>query len=228
MRSPYYKHGRILVHIMDAVPSRTGRHLSDYWSLSRISVPKSAKSKTRSRYLGTAADTTSTNCPSQQHTPTTPTSAASIPATQSTRRPMKGTKARLIYSASKLDFKETVELVKRSASTGGIDLEIVDADRVTSDDEKRFLDDIRVIPPQIRGQVKSGGGRTLPISGTTQLNRSGPSEIVPALLDCHLLASPVPGDLRERTRQEVSDRCIRVWKRACRAERKLLVRRTKC
>ena len=91
---------------------------------------------------------------------------------------MKGTKARLIYSASKLDFKETVELVKRSANTGGIDLEIVDADRVTSDDEKRFLDDIRVIPPQIRGQVKSGGGRTLPISGTTQLNRSIPILII--------------------------------------------------
>jgi len=91
---------------------------------------------------------------------------------------MKGTQARLIYSASRLDFKETVELVKRNASTAGIDLEIVDADRVTSDDEKRFLDDIRVIPPQIRGQVKSGGGRTLPISGSTQLNRSIPILII--------------------------------------------------
>ena len=91
---------------------------------------------------------------------------------------MKGTKARLIYSASKLNFKETVELVKRHTSTNGIDLEIVDAERITSDDEKRFLDDIRVIPPQIRGQVKSGGGRTLPISGSTQLNRSIPILII--------------------------------------------------
>ena len=91
---------------------------------------------------------------------------------------MKGTKAHLIYSASKLDFKETVESVKKNASTAGIDLEIVDADRITSDDEKRFLDDIRLIPPQIRGQVKSGGGRTLPISGSTQLNRSIPILII--------------------------------------------------
>ena len=91
---------------------------------------------------------------------------------------MKRTKARLIYSASKLDFKETVELVKRNASTADIDLEVVNADRITSDDEKRFLDDIRVIPPQIRGQVKSGGGRTLPISGSTQLNRSIPMLII--------------------------------------------------
>src|SRR2546427_8273509 len=136
MRSPYYKHGRILVHIMDAVPSRTGRHLSDYWSLSRISVPKSAESKTRSRHTGPAADTTSINCPSQQYAPITPKCAASIPATQGARKLMKGTQARLIYSASRLDFKETVELVKRNSSTAGIDLEIVDADRVTSDDEK--------------------------------------------------------------------------------------------
>src|SRR5690348_3816147 len=132
---------------MDALPSRTGWHLSYYWSGSRISIPKSAKSKTRSKHMGTAANTTSTNRPDQWHTATTPTSAALIPTTQGRRKFVKGNKARLIYSASKLDFKEAVEIVKGKATTAGMDLEIVDTDRITSDDEKRFLDDIRVIPP---------------------------------------------------------------------------------
>jgi hypothetical protein len=91
---------------------------------------------------------------------------------------MVGSKARLIYSASKLDFKEMVDLVRRNADASNVQLEVCDADRLLKTDEDRFLDDIRLVPPQIRGQVKSGRGRTLPISGSGQLNRSIPILIV--------------------------------------------------
>src|SRR6266581_8204193 len=87
---------------------------------------------------------------------------------------MIGSKASLIYSASKLDFKDTVDLVKTNAGASNVRLEVLDADRLTSSDEERFLEDIRLIPPQVRGQVRSGGGRTLPISGSSKLNRSIP------------------------------------------------------
>lgn len=91
---------------------------------------------------------------------------------------MNGSKARLIYSASKLDFKDVVDMIKRNAELSGVQVEILDTDRLLKTDEERFLDDIRLVPPQIRGQVKSGGGRTLPISGSGQLNRSIPILIV--------------------------------------------------
>src|SRR3989442_15484694 len=91
---------------------------------------------------------------------------------------MIGSKASLIYSASKLDFKDIVDLVKRNAGASNVRLEVHDADRLTSSDEERFLEDIRMIPPQVRGQVRSGGGRTLPISGSSKLNHSIPILIV--------------------------------------------------
>jgi len=89
-----------------------------------------------------------------------------------------GSKARLIYSASKLDFKDVVDSVRRNAGAATIELEVHDADRLASSDEERFLSDIRLIPPQTRGQVKSGGGRTLPISGSSKLNHTIPILIV--------------------------------------------------
>jgi hypothetical protein len=88
------------------------------------------------------------------------------------RLAMIGAKARLIYSASKLDFKETVDLVKRNAGASNVQLEVHDSDRLTKSDEERILGDIRMIPPQIRGQVRTGGGRTLPITGGSKLNHS--------------------------------------------------------
>jgi Endonuclease NucS len=91
---------------------------------------------------------------------------------------MVGSKARLIYSASKLDFKDTADLVRKNAEESMIQLEVYDTDRLTKSDEDRFLDDIRLVPPQVRGQVRSGGGSTLPISGSSKLNRSIPILIV--------------------------------------------------
>ena len=91
---------------------------------------------------------------------------------------MIGSEASLIYSASKLDFKDIVDQAKANAGASKVQLEVHDADRLTSSDEEQFLEDIRMIPPQVRGQVRSGGGRTLPISGTGKLNRSIPIIIV--------------------------------------------------
>ncbi len=80
----------------------------------------------------------------------------------------------LIYSSSQPDFQDTVERTKSKASENDIVFEIYDAEQLASADEERFLTDIRTIPPQVRGQVKSGGGRTLPISNSGRLNRSIP------------------------------------------------------
>ncbi len=91
---------------------------------------------------------------------------------------MIASKASLIYSGSKLDFKDTVDLVTRNAGASNVRIEVHDADRLTLSDEERFLDDIRMIPPQIRGQVRSGGGRTLPITGSGKLSHSIPVLVI--------------------------------------------------
>ena len=64
--------------------------------------------------------------------------------------------------------------VVRTAGASNVQLEVLDSDRLTESDEERFLGDIRMIPPQIRGRVRSGGGRTLPITGSSKLNHSIP------------------------------------------------------
>jgi endonuclease NucS-like protein len=89
-----------------------------------------------------------------------------------------GSKACLIYAGSRLDFKDIVDAVKANADASNVQLEVHDADRLTKSDENRFLDDIRIVPPQVRGQVRSGRGRTLPITGTSKLNHSIPILIV--------------------------------------------------
>ncbi len=87
---------------------------------------------------------------------------------------MLGTRAQLVYSSSRPDFKNIVDLVTSSAKAANVQLEIHDSNNLTASDEERFLADIRLIPPQTRGQVRSGGGRTLPISGSSKLNRTIP------------------------------------------------------
>src|SRR5919109_1906968 len=82
--------------------------------------------------------------------------------------------AQLIYSFSNPSFKESIDKVFRNASAVNVQVNSVDVDQLSQSDETRFLSDIRTVPPQIRGQVKSGGGRTLPISGSGKLNRSIP------------------------------------------------------
>ncbi len=77
----------------------------------------------------------------------------------------------LIYSSSQPDFQDIVERTRSKASGNDIVFEVYDAQELASADEGRFLADIRTIPPQLRGQVKSGGGRTLPISNSGRLNR---------------------------------------------------------
>jgi len=87
---------------------------------------------------------------------------------------MIGTRAQLVYSSSRPDYKEVVELVTKKAKAAKLQLEVHNSDQLSATDEERFLADIRLIPPQTRGQVRSGGGRTLPISGSSKLNRTIP------------------------------------------------------
>jgi hypothetical protein len=85
-----------------------------------------------------------------------------------------GRTARLLYSSTKPDFNQIVETVTRDAGAANVQLKVLDAERLSSSDQDRFLTDIRSIPPQTRGQVRSGKGRTLPISGSSKLNLSIP------------------------------------------------------
>ncbi len=85
-----------------------------------------------------------------------------------------GLRALLLYSSSEPNFQQLVEQTRGKASENNYTLEEYDARNLSSSDEERFLNDIRTIPPQVRGQVKSGGGRTLPISNSGRLNRSIP------------------------------------------------------
>ena len=87
-------------------------------------------------------------------------------------------KAVLIYSTSKRDFKEVVDRVTRNANTANVRLETYDSDALTPSDELRFLTDIRSISSQTHGQIRSGKGRTLPISGRSKLNLSIPIIII--------------------------------------------------
>ncbi len=67
-----------------------------------------------------------------------------------------------------------MEQTGRKVSENDDTLEVGDTKSLTSSDEERVLNDIRIIPPQVRGQVKSGGGSTLPISNNGRLNLSIP------------------------------------------------------
>lgn len=77
----------------------------------------------------------------------------------------------LIYSSLKPDFQDIVEQTKERAGNDYM-VEVRDSLQLSPEEEQRFLDDIRAIPPQIRGQVKSGRERTLPISHSGKLSRS--------------------------------------------------------
>ncbi len=86
-------------------------------------------------------------------------------------------RAVLIYSSLKADFQDIVLQTKRRASEDYM-VEVRDALQLTPEEERRFLDDIRAVPPQVRGQVKSGRERTLPISHSGKLSRSIPILLV--------------------------------------------------
>ncbi len=85
-----------------------------------------------------------------------------------------GLRVLLLYSSSEPNFQQVVEQIGRKVSENSHTLEVFDTRSLTASDEERFLTDIRIIPPQVHGQVKSGGGRTLPISNSGRLNRSIP------------------------------------------------------
>ena len=82
-------------------------------------------------------------------------------------------KVLLIYSSARPDFQDIVEQTRKSASDDYI-VEVRDSLQLTLEDEQRFLGDIRAIPPQLRGQVRSGRERTLPITHSGKLSRSIP------------------------------------------------------
>ena len=80
----------------------------------------------------------------------------------------------LVYSSPAHDFQQVVDNTRRRSSENNCAFELRDIQTLAVADEERLLNDIRNIPPQVHGQVKSGGGRTLPISKSGRLNRSIP------------------------------------------------------
>ena len=86
-----------------------------------------------------------------------------------------GLKVLLLYSSSDPKFQQVVEETGRRASENRYMHEVHDTRTLAALDEERFINDIRAnIPPQVHGQVKSGGNRILPISHSGKLNRSIP------------------------------------------------------
>jgi hypothetical protein len=59
------------------------------------------------------------------------------------------------------------ELAQREKT---VTAKIVDASKLTEAEQERIADDIRTIPPQVRGRVVSGGGMILALSHTKNLN----------------------------------------------------------
>lgn len=80
----------------------------------------------------------------------------------------------MLYSSATPDFKEVVERTTSKADAASVPLEVYDTANLNDKDEVRFLTDIHSIRPQTHGQIRSGKGRTLPISRTGQLNISIP------------------------------------------------------
>lgn len=66
-----------------------------------------------------------------------------------------------------------MEQTRKRASDDYV-VEVRDSLQLTLEDEQGFLGDIRAIPPQVRGQVRSGRERTLPITHSGKLSRSIP------------------------------------------------------
>jgi len=83
-------------------------------------------------------------------------------------------KVLLLYSSLEPKFQQKVEETVSRALENNYTHEVRDMRTLTISDEERFMNDIRMIPSQIRGRVKSGGGRTLPFSNLGNLNRSIP------------------------------------------------------
>ncbi len=84
------------------------------------------------------------------------------------------TRGVLVYSFNSSNFKDAADRLKHRATIEKIQLELVDLESLGPTEEDRYLQDIRLILPQIKGQVRSGRGRTLPISGSGKLNRATP------------------------------------------------------
>ena len=88
-------------------------------------------------------------------------------------RKFPNSKVLLIYSSGMPDFQDILEQTRKGASEDYV-VEVRDSLQLTLEDEQRFLGDIRAIPPQLRGQVRSGRERTLPITHSGKLSRSIP------------------------------------------------------
>ena len=85
-----------------------------------------------------------------------------------------GLKVILLYSSSEPDFQQVTTQTNTKAVENNCAFEVHDTLNLTPLDEGHFLNDIRNIPPQVHGQVRSGGGRILPISNSGKLNRTIP------------------------------------------------------
>ena len=104
----------------------------------------------------------------------------------------------MIYSPSKGDFEATVAETKSKALASNYSFELVDPTKLSKAEEEQLLRDIRAPPPQIRGQIKSGGGRILPITHSGRLNRDIPVLI---LYDGSKPTNVFPNDFQGTTRR---------------------------
>jgi RecB family endonuclease NucS len=104
---------------------------------------------------------------------------------------------------------EVAALTKLGKKEDKIKFEVVEVSGLTDAQRERIAAEIRMIPPQIRGRVVSGGGITLALSGTKNLNVSNTAIlIVKDSSDRPLAVFPHALDEKVETVQDHLDKAI--------------------
>ena len=79
------------------------------------------------------------------------------------------------YKASLDAIRQRMQAIALEWKTG---LKEFDVDKLTSEQVRHLIDDIRNIPPQIRGRIVSSRGNVLPLSGSKLLNAANTPIVV--------------------------------------------------
>ena len=72
----------------------------------------------------------------------------------------------------------TRQQMRAIASKWNMGFEEFDVDKLVAEQMRRLIDDIRSIPPQIRGRIVSSRGKVLPLSGSKLLNATNTPIVV--------------------------------------------------
>lgn len=79
-----------------------------------------------------------------------------------------------LYFKADAEYNVNLEAIRQQirliAAKWETETEELDVDQVSTEHVRRLIDDLRSIPPQMRGRIVSSRGKMLPLSGSRQLN----------------------------------------------------------